>query len=215
MIRHRSSMLPVILIALFCSGSNAVATDYGISFHYSRYTPQYTSVRYASPCYSKSYVYCDDFDDYTEPVVYSASIAPKVIVRRDRYPVSYTTTYTRSDCYTRPVTRVHSSVCYDDNLRAGYRDGYAVSTHRGYGYSSRPAYRSYSYRTTSDRYSARPATCGPSVRVSVNRSGSSYHNSHHGSYHRSSYRPTGSYRAVARNYYGHNRGGPRIRVIRH
>ncbi len=209
-----SSTIPVVLIAIIWSGSSAVAGDYGISFHYSRHTPRCTAVSYASPYYSESCVYYDDFDGYIDPVVYSRATTPDFIGRRDCYPASYHTTYTRSKCYTRPVKRVHASVRFSGGHRTRHYRTRDSGVRRTYSHYSTPSYRRYSYRAPTNRYSARRVECRPSVRVSTSRHGSSYHRSHGGRYIRDSYRPHRSYRGHGRSSYHRSSGGPRVRIIR-
>lgn len=120
--------------------THATAGDYGISFQYSSYTPScYSSY------YPRSYAYYDAYRDYREPVVYVGSTTPSMVVYDDCYPTTYRTTYTRSDCYTRPVRHARASVHYRS---AGHRTRHyrACKTYR---HTSRktPSYR-HDYRTS-------------------------------------------------------------------
>ena len=78
----------------------AAGGDYGISFRYSSYTPSRCVTPYYSAYYPRSYAY---YGDYYDPAVYVGYTTPRVIVYDDCYPPVYRTTYTRSDCYARPV----------------------------------------------------------------------------------------------------------------
>jgi len=138
--------------ALVCALATAPASaaDFGISFHYSSYTPRCYSTgpsRYYSTWAPREYVYyndCYDYGDFYDPAVYLAYSRPRVVVYDDCYPRTYRTTYTRSRCYTRPARHSRVKVHYRSGQRihhhrkrATYRRYYpkprpAIRVHRGY-----------------------------------------------------------------------------------
>jgi hypothetical protein len=174
-------------VGLFVGGftsTPANAADFGISFHYSSYTPSYYSNRYDTGCYSRSYVYKDDYyepyyacepyyTDYCcEPLVYVGCSAPGIVVYSDRYPTTYRTTYTRSRCYSRPERRAYPSVCYN-RAPSAYQCGSRKVPDYPYRSSASYRHRDSQPRPRSSVYTDR-------YRGLRSRSSDSY-NRHHGS----------------------------------
>jgi hypothetical protein len=116
----------------------AAGADYGISFHYSSCRPSSYNTRYYSSCYPTSYAHCDE---YYAPVFYDAC-----------YPATYRTTYTRSDCYARPVRHARASIRYSSGHRT--RHYRPARTYR-HSYRTAPRYRQH-YSTS--RYAPRVYT---------------------------------------------------------
>lgn len=147
MIARRTLLTVTGLLMGGFATAHAAAADYGISFRYSSYTPPLCGPQYYSSYYPRSYAY---YDDYCEPVVYIGSTTPRTIVYDGYYPRAYRTTYTRSDCYARPMHRARASVHYRSSAsRTRHHSRYATYRHK---YRRTPSYR-HSY--TSSRYSPR------------------------------------------------------------
>jgi hypothetical protein len=118
----------------------AAGADFGISFHYGSYAPARYGPRIYTSCYPQRYACYDDDRSYCGPVAYTSYATPRVVVYDDCYPTVYRTTYTRSDCYARPVRHVRTAVRYRGS---GWHKRYyrGCDTYR-YRYRT-PSYRSY------------------------------------------------------------------------
>lgn len=149
----RMTMLTVPgLLTFGLAVAPAAGGDYGISFHYSSYAPSRCVTPYYGAYYPRGYAH---YGDYCDPVVYRSYTTPRVIVYDDCYPPVYRTTYTRSDCYARPVRHAGVSVRYRSSApRVRY-------------YSKYPTYRR-TYRTApSYRYYSSSSRCSPRIHTRV------------------------------------------------
>ncbi|GAG22903.1 unnamed protein product, partial [marine sediment metagenome] len=90
------------------------------------HAPRYYSTT-LTRCYTTSlprqYIYYEDCRAHDEPVVYIGRSTPRVVVYDGCYPRAYRTTYTRSDCYTRPLRHSRATVRH-------YRSGHRVHHYR-------------------------------------------------------------------------------------
>jgi hypothetical protein len=120
------------------AASHAIAADYGISFHYSSYAPACYSAPYYGWRYPQSYVYSYGYPGYTCPGICVGTAVPSMIIYDDCYPTVYRTTYTRSDCYARPVRHVGASIRYRTcgNSHRYYREIPSCRTRRATRWSS-------------------------------------------------------------------------------
>lgn len=113
------SVLTGILAAAI--SQTACAADCGISFHYRSHAPRCYSTTFTrcySTCAPRGYVYYDDCHAYHGRVVRVGRSTPRLVVYDNCYPTTYRTTYTRSECYTRPPRHSRATVRH---YRTGHR----------------------------------------------------------------------------------------------
>jgi hypothetical protein len=185
--RITASALAGVLISA-AGTSPLFAGDFGISFHYSRYSTSsprcytayaprsfvyyadyprdcvYRDRGYDRRCYDTSYDYCD-------PLVYVERSTPGALICDTGYPTTYRTTYSRSDYFTRPVRHSRTAVVCRSGQRS-YHQRRQVITHQR---RSEPRVRIHTYKRSStpcDRYSRSHPR--PSVRLYTDRSDSRY-----------------------------------------
>jgi hypothetical protein len=155
-----------VLTGILAAGisQTACAADYGGSFHYRSHAPRCYSTAFTrchTTCVLRGYVSCDDCYAYGEPVIYVGRSTPRLIVYDNCYPTTYRTTYTRSDCYTRPPRHSGATVCH---YRSGHRvHHYLQPVTSWHHYSwSRSGLALY-------RHHAGPSHSGSSIRVRTGR----------------------------------------------